>query len=329
MFTFIFVTIMRTPNEKAAFVAVPSYNHRPFVEECLRSIFRQTLPPAKLLVIDDGSRDGSAEAIEEVLRDAPFEAELIARENRGLSATLNQALSQADTPFFAYLGSDDLWLPNFLEEQIGLLDVRKEAALAFSHVYVIDGEGDIFDRTDKWAEFADGDMLPTLMTGGIFSSPGVVYRREFLGDAAWNERSKLEDYELYLRLAAKHEFARNTKLLAAWRQHGSNTSDDFALMVEEWLAAQERLRGELPYSDEEFEAFRTKLRYAAARHFNRTGSRRLAARAMWQNRKGASSVTEKALDAIRVAAPRRLFDAQRKRRRDSAKRRYGNISELL
>jgi len=320
---------MQMQADNAVFVAVPSYNHEPFVEECLRSIFRQTLPPAKLLVIDDGSRDSSPQVIEKVLKDAPFETEFISRENRGLSATLNEAVSHADSNYFAYLGSDDIWLPNFLEEQVKLLEKRTKAALAFSHVYVIDENGDIFDRTDNWTAFADGDMLPTLMTGGIFSSPGVVYRRDLLWTRPWNENSKLEDYELYLRLASQHEFARNEQVIAAWRQHGRNTSDDFGLMVDEWLGAQERLRDVLPFSDEEIAELQTKLRYAAARHFNRTGSRGRAARAMWENRRGASSLAEKALDAVRIAAPRRLFDAQRARRRASAKSRYGNIRELL
>ncbi|HQZ81748.1 MAG TPA: glycosyltransferase family A protein [Pyrinomonadaceae bacterium] len=320
---------MQTQSDKAVFVAVPSYNHEPFVEECLRSIFRQTLPPTKLLVIDDGSRDRSVEVIEKVLKDAPFQTEFVSRGNRGLSATLNEAVSYADLKYFAYLGSDDIWLPNFLEVQVDLLEKRRKAALAFSHVYVIDEKGDIFDRTDNWTAFADGDMLPTLMAGGIFSSPGVVYRRDVLGIRPWNESSKLEDYELYLRLAAGHEFARNEQVLAAWRQHGRNTSDDFGLMVDEWLAAQERLRDLLPFSDEEIAELQTKLRYAAARHFNRTGSRGRAARAMWTNRRGAASLAERALDAIRIAAPRRLFDAQRASRRASAKSRYGNIRELL
>lgn len=320
---------MQTHSDNAVFVAVPSYNHERFVEECLRSIFRQTLPPAKLLVIDDGSRDDSVAVIERVLKDAPFSAEFISRENRGLSATLNEAVSYADRKYFAYIGSDDIWLPNFLEAQVRLLEERENAALAFSHVFVIDENGDIFDRTDNWTAFADGNMLPTLMTGGIFSSPGVVYRRDVLGEKPWNEDSKLEDYELYLRLAAQHEFARNEQVLAAWRQHGRNTSDDFGLMVDEWLAAQERSRGLLPFSDEEIAEFQTKLRYAAARHFNRTGNRGRAAKAMWANRKGATSLAEQALDAVRIAAPRRLFNAQRARRRASARSRYGNIRELL
>src|SRR5436305_5056503 len=63
-------------------VVVPSYNHAPFVAAALRSVFRQTLRPAELLVIDDGSADGSARAAGEALKDCPFPCELIARANR-------------------------------------------------------------------------------------------------------------------------------------------------------------------------------------------------------------------------------------------------------
>jgi glycosyltransferase involved in cell wall biosynthesis len=63
-------------------VVVPSYNHAPFVAAALRSVLAQTHAPARLLVIDDGSRDGSPRVIEDVLKDCPFPCELIARENR-------------------------------------------------------------------------------------------------------------------------------------------------------------------------------------------------------------------------------------------------------
>ncbi len=112
-------------------VVVPSYNHARFIERTLRSIFAQTAGIKKLLVIDDGSTDGSPSTIEKVLQESPFDAEFIARENRGLCATLNQGLSKTKGEFFAYLGSDDLWRPSFLEEQVRLLESRPNAVLAF------------------------------------------------------------------------------------------------------------------------------------------------------------------------------------------------------
>ncbi|MCS7054106.1 MAG: glycosyltransferase family 2 protein, partial [Ignavibacterium sp.] len=100
-------------------VFVPSFNHSSFIEQTLRSIFHQTLPPKKLLVIDDGSSDDSPKVIEKVLKDCPFEHYFIKRENRGLTKTLNEALSMLeDAEFFAYIGSDDIWFPEFLQKRI-------------------------------------------------------------------------------------------------------------------------------------------------------------------------------------------------------------------
>ncbi len=176
-------------------VVVPSYNHASFVERTLRSIFRQTFAPAELLVIDDGSTDGSPKIIEPVLHDCPFPCELVARENRGLSATLNQGFARARGEYFAYLGSDDLWLPDFLRARVRLLESRPDAVLAYGHAYFIDEQNRIVDCTADWAHYADGDVREMLLQTIAPMSPTVLYRRDALEQQRWNEESKLEDYE--------------------------------------------------------------------------------------------------------------------------------------
>src|SRR5512132_2823895 len=121
-------------------VVVPSYNHARFIETTLRSIAKQNTLPKELLVIDDGSSDDSPGIIERVLRDFPFPSELIARENRGLCATLNEGLAKTSGKYFAYLGSDDLWLPGFLSQRVQLLESRADAVLGYGHAYFIDEE---------------------------------------------------------------------------------------------------------------------------------------------------------------------------------------------
>src|SRR5215207_11110643 len=111
-------------------VVVPSYNHAPYVAAALRSVFAQTHATARLLVIDDGSRDGSPRVIEAALKDCPFPCELIARANRGLCATLNEGLAKTEGAYFAYLGSDDLWRPDFLAARVALMQERPRAVLA-------------------------------------------------------------------------------------------------------------------------------------------------------------------------------------------------------
>src|SRR5215212_3006806 len=246
-------------------VVVPSYNHAPFVAAALRSVFAQTHAPARLLVIDDGSRDGSPQVIEDVLKDCPFPCELIARANRGLCATLNEGLSKTEGTYFAYLGSDDLWLPDFLAARVALLEERSRAVLAYGHAFIIDGRGEVTDCTLDWATYADGDARHMLLAETYAPmSPTVVHRRAAVERHGWNERARLEDYELYLRLSNEGEFAFDARVLSAWRKHGSNTSGDFAWMIEARLEAQRNAAPHLGLSAEELRRYQRGLNFAGA-----------------------------------------------------------------
>jgi alpha-1,3-rhamnosyltransferase len=305
-------------------VLVPSYNHAPFVERTLRSIFAQTLKPEKLIVIEDGSKDESPAVIERVLKDCPVENVFAPRENRGLCATLNEGLAGTDTEYFAYLGSDDIWLPDFLKEQCNLLESRPDAVLAFGHAYLIDAQDNIIDRTDNWTAFADGDMLTRLLRGEIFSSPTVVYRTAALRKYGWNEDAQLEDYELYLKLSRDGEFARNEKILSAWRQHESNTSDNFPLMLREQLAAQDRAAGMLNIMRAELEEVQAKRKFHAIFDMVRTGYKREALALFWETR-GHGPLIETLKLLPRFAVPQAIFQWNRRRKRAAAIRKYGKL----
>ncbi len=306
-------------------VLVPSYNHARFIDRTLRSIFAQTAGIKKLLVIDDGSNDGSAAIIEKVLKDCPFEAELVARENRGLCATLNEGLAKTDGEFFAYLGSDDLWLPTFVEEQTSLLESRPDAVLAFGHAFVIDEDEMIIDRTDNWSDFADGNMLPSLLRGDIFSSPSVVYRRSPVEKYSWNENSVLEDYELYLNLCAEGEFALNEKLLCAWRLHGSNTSDNFPAMLREHLAAQDRVAERLGIERSDLGRIQRELKFKGVLDYLRGGYKKEAWQLFRENRSGSRSAGDTLKTLLRLITPQPLFQWNRSRRRRNAMDKYGRL----
>lgn len=306
-------------------VVIPSYNHAEFIERTLNSIFSQTLLPEKLLVIDDGSKDNSPKIICKLLEKCPFENELIVRENRGLCATLNEGFTKTSGEFFAYIGSDDIWLPDFLEESVKLLEKRKNAVLAFGHSYVIDEDDNIFDRTDNWTEFADGDPLLFLLKGEIFSSPSVIYRRSALEKFEWNENAKLEDYEMYLKLSTIGEFARNDKLLSAWRQHNYNTSGEFAKMFPEIIAAQNRVANELKIERQALEKFQTELKFEAAANFIRTGNKGEAFSILRKNLRGAKSSAQIAKMLFRLAVPQKLFLWKRHRKKQKVIKRYGKL----
>jgi alpha-1,3-rhamnosyltransferase len=306
-------------------VVVPSHNHAPFVEATLRSIMKQTLRPAKLLVIDDGSGDDSPRIIERVLNDCSFPSELIARENRGLSATLNEGFHRTHGDYFAYLGSDDLWLPGFLKARVGLLNKRPAAVLAYGHAYFVDDNNAIIDSTADWARYADGDVREMLLQTTAPMSPTVLYRREALERERWNEESKLEDYELYLRLSAAGEFAFDPQILSAWRRHSSNVSWDQSLMLEEQLRAQRDAALRFGFSKKQVDDLQRATRFARAEDFLRVGQKSKALGLMMSNARGANSARSSARMFLRLLLPNTILRRRTRARRRNAHARYGNL----
>ncbi len=308
------------------FVVVPSYNHAPFVERTLRSIFNQTLAPSKLLVIDDGSTDGSPAAIEGALKECPFDCELIARENRGLCRTLNEAFDKSHGEYFAYISSDDIWLPDFLKSRTGILYQRPDAVLAYGPAFVIDEEDNIFDNTGNWGEHADGDATEMLLTPVFPASASVLYRRDILIDHRWNESATLEDYDLYLRLSQAGEFALDKNLLSAWRIHGRNTSGDSVLMLSEWLDAQNRNARILGLNSNELAERQRRIKFDAIDAIARSGQR---ARAMEILRETASgfSLTSTALKLVRIFLPASAYRFWQAIRDSRRKKQYGKVTD--
>lgn len=306
-------------------VVVPSYNHAQFIETTLRSIIKQTLRPAELIVIDDGSSDNSAAVIERVLDDCPFPSELVARNNRGLCATLNEGFRRTGGEYFAYLGSDDLWLPDFLKARVSLLESRVAAVLAYGHAYFIDEQNAIIDSTADWAPYVDGNVREMLLQTTAPMSPTVLYRREALEQQGWNEASRLEDYDLYLRLSAEGEFAFDGRILSAWRRHSSNVSWDQTLMLEEQLRAQREAALRFGLTDRELEDLQRGTRFRRAEDFLRVGQKSQALRLITHNLRGIDSSRTAIRMLLRLLVPNAFMRGRARVRQRRAFERYGRL----
>ena len=307
-------------------VVVPSYNHARFVESTLSSIFKQTFAPAELLVIDDGSTDDSPRLIERVLHDCPFPCELIARPNRGLCATLNEGLRKTSGEYFAYLGSDDLWLPDFLATRVAMLTERPQAVLGYGHAFLIDADNRIIDCTRDWANYVDGDARTMLLQQTIAPmSPTVLYRRSILERHGWHEQAKLEDYDLYLRLCADGEFVFNPRILSAWRRHEHNASRDFVWMIDARLSAQQRVADQLGLSVAELDQLQRGLKFAGAEDLLRLGDKAEAIKLLRGNWRGSPSLAATARVIARIVTPYSVIKRRRQKRQERATARYGSI----
>lgn len=315
-------------NQAEIFVLVPSYNHAPFVEKCLRSIFAQTVAPKKLLVIDDGSKDDSVKIIERVLKDCPFESELIARKNHGLCSTLNEGFAASSGKYFAYIGSDDVWLPKFLEERAKLLDERESAVLGYGHAFLINDDDEIYDSTLDDANnvyYTNGDARPMLLRGFAPISSTVFYRRKFLENVRWNEKAKLEDYEMYLKLSAIGDFAFDPQVMAAWRHHDYNTSRDKAFLLDEVIEAQNRNREVFNISPVKLDAVQAKVKFNYARQLLQFGEKKKAWKLANESRDGANSLGELMKFYARMLVPMFVVGARRGLKKQRNAQRFEKI----
>lgn len=306
-------------------VVVPSYNHAQFIGRCLQSIIKQTHAPLELIVIDDGSTDGSLKQIEAVLQDCPFPSELTARSNRGLGATLNEGLDRSRGECFAYLSSDDVWLNDFLTARVELLKSRPNAVLAYGHVFIINETDQILESSAEWANYRDGQVTQMLLHHIVPFSPSVLYRRKSLERHRWNEQAKLEDYDLYLRLSGDGEFAFDERELCAWRRHGYNASHNVDFMLNECLKAQRRVVETLNIDTGELEQAQSELRWRYARDFIKAGDKRKALGLILKNLKGAPSFAAVAGTMLGLMVPQFVIERRRKAIQERGIERHGTL----
>lgn len=291
-------------------VAIPSYNHAPFVLQAIDSVVAQTNTEWQLRIIDDGSTDDSAAVIDRHVRTlANPRISFSVRANRGLSATLNEALAATTTPLFCYLGSDDWWAPTKLARQLAILG---EQAACYSDCYVM-RDGREAGRFSDWSPYRAGYIYRDIVYALYMPpSPTNLFRADAVrAVGGFDEKLFLEDRDLWLRLTRVHPVAYVPEPLAYYRVHEKNVSTQ---NVERMYAAFEYSLDKLLREDPTLRPLETTLRARnlsrlAADEYNRgnyRGAIRVAARAVRRSPfeklawgVGARSVAKSALSLLR------------------------------
>ncbi len=128
------------PSSPKVAVVVPCYNHARYVERALASVFAQTYRQVELVVIDDGSTDGSADALRRALKKSPFPSRFVSCPNRGAAATINEGVRQCAAEYVNVLNSDDAFTADRLQAMVDQV-AGQGLAWGFAEVEVI-GEDD-------------------------------------------------------------------------------------------------------------------------------------------------------------------------------------------
>ena len=179
-------------------VVIPTYNRADFVREAIASVLRQDYPAIELIVVDDGSRDGTAAVVSGF---GPA-VQYLWQENRGVSAARNRGGAASSGDLIAFLDSDDLWLPRKVSAQVAYFEASAEAqACHTDEIWIRRGvrvnERGIHHKQGGWQFLAS---LPRCLI-----SPSAVMMRRTLWDRLGGFDENLpacEDYDLWLRLTA-------------------------------------------------------------------------------------------------------------------------------
>jgi glycosyltransferase involved in cell wall biosynthesis len=202
-------------------IIVPCFNTAHFLKGALESALNQEYEPTEIIVVNDGSTDNFAEVV------APYRTrvKIIDQANAGLAAARNRGLEHSTGAIIAYLDADDQWDPRKLGCQVRILIEQPEVAFVHTAVQFIDE----FDRPMPLpappARVLDGNCLRELITLNFVTASSVAHTRAAMASDRFEPHlTAAEDWDLWLRLAARGPIAHIDAPLTMYRTHSDNMS---------------------------------------------------------------------------------------------------------
>jgi glycosyltransferase involved in cell wall biosynthesis len=211
---------------------IPTYNRARYLPRALKSVAEQDHRPIEAIVIDDGSKDNTADLIpaqKQLLAARGIELTYIKQKNVGPARARNTGLAMARGDFIGCLDSDDLWRPAFLSTMLRLLETHPTAGLAFGGYLCIDTEDQLTGERPTGLPPSPREALfpkpfPAIMDYMPTGTPCILMRKEALA-AAGDFDTNLhigEDWDLWYRIGKKFDFVYSLEGLTCVRDHPQN-----------------------------------------------------------------------------------------------------------
>lgn len=232
---------MNQSNPPLVSVVIPCYNHEKFVQECIQSVIEQSYQNIELIIIDDGSRDGSVEKIKEMIpacQERFIRFEFRHRPNKGLSATLNEALGWCKGSYYSAIASDDILLTSKIAIQVEYLESPSNVKCAgvFGNVIYIDNNSN--HLRESRLLFKRNKFKDIFLQDYTILAPTQLLRLNLIRKVGYyDEDVKIEDYYMWLKLTFSNEFYLDSleDCFVKYRAHETNSSKNFYLMHNERL----------------------------------------------------------------------------------------------
>ncbi|GBF34305.1 glycosyltransferase [Desulfocucumis palustris] len=205
-------------------MVIPTYNHARYLRYAIDSVINQGYADTEILVIDDGSNDGTAEFVKPYLSKINY----VYKKNGGTPSALNLGLSLATGKYICWLSADDMFMGDKLFKQVRAMERNPKLGFSYTNFVVINAEG-------KWqyevnaAFFPDRrSMVTKLMEGCFINGSSVMMRSSALKKIGNFDESlpQAHDYDLWFRFIRNYPCGFLEEPLLAYRWHGENMSQN-------------------------------------------------------------------------------------------------------
>ena len=201
-------------------ICVPTYNRKDYLRETLDSIFAQTYKDYEVVVVDDGSTDGT----DKMLEQGDYHVRYYRQENSGDAAARNKLIRLAQGEFITFIDSDDLLIHDAVERMVKVMEAESGEVIVYGPYIRIDQNGQAYGRFKR--KLHSGHITRYLFQNILVHSCGSMFPKKALEKANGFDTSLpvCSDYDLWLRLSLEYRFIALTEPTFKRRRHTGNLS---------------------------------------------------------------------------------------------------------
>lgn len=221
---------------KSCAVIIPVLNGEKFISETIDSLLKQTYLPDEIIVVDNGSTDGTLKVLEKYRKDIISISEF----NKGVAAARNTGIKYSKSELIAFLDADDICKPTRIENQLKLFEKDNSIAMVFGAYQYMDVNAALYDDEIRCYRYVKEGFFGVLLERNQILPSSVMIKKCVLEKINFFDESFLsnaEDYDLWLRIASKYIIKYQEEVLVYIRIHGNSSSSNREMQIENSIKA--------------------------------------------------------------------------------------------
>ena len=232
-------------------VIIPTYNRLHLIDRAIKSVLNQSYKSFEIIVIDDGSSDGTYDFIQRTFLDVLILKQL----NKGVSSARNLGLKVAKGDWIAFLDSDDEWLRNKLELQV--MEIKKSKNYLICHTNEIWIRNGVRVNQMKKHQKYGGDIFEKCLDMCRLSPSSVLIHKKIFKDVGTFDESLIicEDYDLWLRISSKYSILfLDSMLIKKYGGHEDQLSKNINGIEQHRIQSLEKILKTIDLNKKQFDA---------------------------------------------------------------------------